>query len=130
MSVNEKIKTHDFYYKALMRLRPGAEFTLFDDLTLQWDSTDISQPTQDEIDNELTILEQERNEAIANKPSKRIRAKRDSLLTNTDWVVIKYKELGKEVPAAWKNYRQALRDITEQEGFPHDVTFPEEPTES
>jgi len=59
-----------------------------------------------------------------------VRGKRDRLLTNTDWVVVKYKELGKAVPAAWKTYRQALRDITEQEGFPHDVTFPEEPTES
>ena len=62
--------------------------------------------------------------------SNEMRSERDRLLTNTDWVVIKYKELGKAVPAAWKSYRQALRDITEQEGFPHDVTFPEEPTES
>jgi len=26
-----------------------------------------------------------------------------------------------------KTYRQALRDITTQEGFPHNITWPEKP---
>ena len=28
----------------------------------------------------------------------------------------------------WNAYRQALRDITNQTGFPWDVTFPQQPT--
>jgi len=27
----------------------------------------------------------------------------------------------------WSTYRQALRDITEQEGFPYQVTWPTKP---
>lgn len=30
--------------------------------------------------------------------------------------------------AAWAAYRQALRDITSQPGFPHDIQWPEMPT--
>lgn len=31
---------------------------------------------------------------------------------------------------AWAGYRQALRDLPQQEGFPFDVRFPEKPEES
>lgn len=41
-----------------------------------------------------------------------IRAKRDTLLSDTDWVVTKAMEMGTPVPAVWRTYRQALRDIT------------------
>ena len=42
---------------------------------------------------------------------KRIRTQRTRLLAETDWVVIKARENGGQVPAAWKTYRVALRDI-------------------
>jgi len=42
-----------------------------------------------------------------------LRATRDALLNETDWIVIKAKETGTTIPTAWKTYRQALRDITE-----------------
>jgi hypothetical protein len=29
--------------------------------------------------------------------------------------------------AAWAKYRQALRDISEQDGFPENVSYPEKP---
>jgi len=32
------------------------------------------------------------------------------------------------VPDAWKTYRQALRDVPTQSGFPTDVTWPVEPS--
>jgi len=53
-----------------------------------------------------------------------IRNKRNQLLTDTDWVVTKSIEQQKPVPKEWKNYRQALRDITLQSGFPEQVEFP------
>ena len=28
---------------------------------------------------------------------------------------------------AWKNYRQALLDVTNQDGFPNDITWPTKP---
>jgi hypothetical protein len=57
----------------------------------------------------------------------RHRAKRDRLLAESDWVVIKAAELDEPVPGPWSAYRQALRDITEQEDFPQSVTWPEKP---
>jgi len=56
-----------------------------------------------------------------------IRSRRDSLLQDTDWIVIKSYECGQNIPAEWELYRQALRDITEQTGFPYEVTWPTRP---
>lgn len=57
-----------------------------------------------------------------------VRAQRDALLAKSDWVTVRAKELGQDVPLAWYNYRGDLRQIPEQDGFPHNVTFPEEPS--
>ena len=59
--------------------------------------------------------------------SRFVRNKRDELLNETDWVVIKSNETGKPLSAAWKTYRQDLRDITTQQGFPYDITWPTKP---
>jgi hypothetical protein len=56
-----------------------------------------------------------------------IRSRRDSLLAETDWIVIKSYERGQNIPAEWELYRQALRDITAQAGFPYEVTWPTKP---
>lgn len=56
-----------------------------------------------------------------------IRSRRDGLLQETDWIVSKSYEAGEPVPDAWVSYRQALRDITAQEGFPYSVTWPTKP---
>lgn len=57
-----------------------------------------------------------------------IRMERDRRLTATDWVVLRAADQGEPVPQAWLDYRQALRDITEQQGFPTEVVWPEAPT--
>lgn len=56
-----------------------------------------------------------------------VRARRDQLLLDCDWVTVRAVELGQEVPADWAAYRAALRDIPEQPGFPRSVTWPAEP---
>jgi hypothetical protein len=56
-----------------------------------------------------------------------IRSRRDSLLADTDWLVIKAYERSENIPAEWELYRQALRDITEQAGFPYEVQWPTKP---
>jgi len=56
-----------------------------------------------------------------------IRSRRDSLLQETDWVVIMHTEKGTNIPMEWEVYRQALRDITSQEEFPFNVTWPTPP---
>lgn len=42
---------------------------------------------------------------------RRLRFHRDRLLTACDWVVVKARETNTNVPAKWRNYRQALRDL-------------------
>ena len=64
---------------------------------------------------------------------RRIREQRDDLLAQSDWVVTKAVEqnaadgLGINVPTVWITYRQALRDIPAQAGFPTDITWPTKP---
>lgn len=55
------------------------------------------------------------------------RTQRDTLLAQTDWVVTRAMERAEPVPAAWAGYRQALRDVPAQEGFPATVVWPEAP---
>lgn len=57
--------------------------------------------------------------------SKFMRDKRNQLLADTDWVTIKALETGAP-SAAWLAYRQALRDLPNQTGFP-DIDFPVPP---
>lgn len=56
-----------------------------------------------------------------------IRARRNTLLSASDWIVPYHLERGQAVPQEWQDYRQALRDITAQGGFPYSVTWPTKP---
>lgn len=56
-----------------------------------------------------------------------LRSKRDLLLASTDWIVTASYERNEPVPEAWATYRQALRDVPQQAGFPTDVLWPTEP---
>jgi hypothetical protein len=56
-----------------------------------------------------------------------MRAERDRLLAESDWVVAKAYEQQTPVPDAWVDYRQKLRDVPTQQGFPYDIIWPEQP---
>lgn len=53
-----------------------------------------------------------------------IRAERNRKLTASDWTQVDDAPVDK---AAWATYRQALRDVPLQSGFPWDVNWPTEP---
>jgi len=55
------------------------------------------------------------------------RTKRDKLLLDCDWVAVKSFETSTDIPAAFTTYRQALRDITAQTGFPLTIEWPTQP---
>ena len=55
--------------------------------------------------------------------AKAVRAERDQKLKDTDWMGMSDVTMS----ADWATYRQALRDVPTQEGFPHTVTWPTEP---
>ena len=59
--------------------------------------------------------------------AKAVRADRDRRLAECDWVVIKNLELNQNIPGVWEVYRQGLRDVPAQAGFPHDITWPAKP---
>jgi hypothetical protein len=66
-------------------------------------------------------------EAIAAKDTeqaKAIRSQRTDKLKDSDWTQVADAPVDK---AAWATYRQALRDITAQPGFPWDTQWPDAP---
>ena len=73
------------------------------------------------------LVEAEVARLIAEQPAKEARAERDRLLAKSDWVTIRATDTGDPVPTEWQTYRQALRDITEQTGFPEEIEWPQEP---
>jgi hypothetical protein len=54
-------------------------------------------------------------------------ATRDALLSQTDWIVIRAVDQGTPIPTDWQTYRQALRDITNQTGYPLNIVWPVAP---
>jgi hypothetical protein len=53
-----------------------------------------------------------------------IRSQRNDLLAASDWTQVADAPVDQ---SAWATYRQALRDIPQQSGFPNNVTWPEGP---
>lgn len=53
-----------------------------------------------------------------------VRADRNAKLSASDWTQVADAPVDK---AAWATYRQALRDISGQDGFPWTITWPEQP---
>ena len=56
--------------------------------------------------------------------AKSVRATRDAKLAECDWTQVADAPVDK---AVWATYRQALRDVTAQTGFPWTVTWPDKP---
>jgi hypothetical protein len=80
------------------------------------------------FDTEEKTAEEQRLEyrsRIDQRVAESIRSQRDKLLQETDWT--QNRDVILENDAEWVTYRQALRDITLQDGFPHNVIWPEKP---
>jgi hypothetical protein len=56
-----------------------------------------------------------------------IKGQRNRLLEQSDWRVVKATDTGIPISQSWKDYRQALRDITTQTD-PFNITWPVAPT--
>lgn len=69
--------------------------------------------------NEITFTAEEKLD--------RLRAKRNSMLGETDWIVTMHTEKGSAIPDVWKTYREELRNITNSATSLDDVTWPEKP---
>ncbi len=56
-----------------------------------------------------------------------VRKRRNELLCECDWTQNADVPLAEYERMLWKKYRQALRDISSQSGFPYNVVFPKRP---
>ena len=92
---------------ALNVLRPDAKWVvrgLPPNEVIEWNDTEQTQPTEDEINAKLAELK-------SAEPFKLLRIERNRRLVETDWTQLKDIDLDLIRERNWKNYRQALRDL-------------------
>ena len=57
-----------------------------------------------------------------------VRSIRSERLRSSDWTQVMDSPLSPELKSQWSAYRQSLRDIPSQSGFPGNVSWPQEPS--
>ena len=62
-------------------------------------------------------------DSVITASTTKVRAERDVLLAASDKMA-----LADRITDDWRNYRQALRDVPSQAGFPNTITWPTEPS--
>ena len=82
--------------------------------------------TTDESGNVTTAIEHETAYKASKdaEQAKSVRASRGEKLKDCDWTQVADAPVDK---AVWATYRQALRDVTTQTGFPWTITWPDAP---
>ena len=80
----------------------------------------LTLPSDSDIDAKIAELD-------VSEPLAELRAERNAKLAETDWEIVRHKELGTNIPTALKTYRQSLRDITKDYTSLSDVVWPEKP---
>jgi len=90
----------------------------------------VYKQTQDGLvaltDEEESALVAERAAEANEHPSKEVRNERNLKLAETDWTQMP--DYNGSNKSAWATYRQSLRDVPAQSGFPNDITWPSEPS--
>ena len=105
----------------------NAQFTATGSITALVDGVQMSIPADAGNRHYAAMLEQGITPAPYVEPAptaEQVRAERDRLLAESDWTQITDAPVDQ---AAWAVYRQELRDVPQQAGFPHDVVWPTEP---
>ena len=108
----------DFLHEVIIEVNDSDEHYI-----AGWNIEGTAQPT----DAQLNAVESDANATESADKLNYLRKIRNAKLAETDWVVTMHKELGTNIPAAWKTYRQALRDITDTYTSLDDVVWPEKP---
>lgn len=90
-----------------------------------YDSYRIELSNEVDIEANYDELLKQAKEFEYNELAKEVRARRDLLLEATDKDCLSDRTPSEDIV----KYRQELRDITKQEGFPYEVVFPTKPTD-
>ena len=101
--------------RAIHALRPNAEWVLRGD-NLEWLDTSQTEPTEAEITTKVSELQ-------AAEPLSLLREERNRLIAETDW----WATSDRTMTQAETDYRQALRDITDNYSSLDTVVWPTKP---
>ena len=97
----------------------------FADATEVWDSESFDIESDKVI---WTLIKRDKTaeelQAEADQKAELWRIERNARLAESDWTQVADAPVDK---AAWATYRQALRDITTQDGFPGSIEWPTQP---
>ena len=72
----------------------------------------------------ITTLTEDQQAVLTTNKAKSARESRNTKLSECDWTQVADAPVDKTV---WATYRQALRDVTTQSGFPWEITWPTQP---
>jgi len=76
----------------------------------------------------VIALSAEELQQVEDNAAASVRATRNEKLTASDWTQMTDSPLSDSDKTAWATYRQSLRDLPTASGFPHTMTWPEEPS--
>ena len=93
-------------HEAIIKLYPSVKSVVGEDPPVAYDANG------DVVSWDATAVAAKEKELLDASKLGWLRHERNLKLTETDWVITMHKELGTNIPAAWKTYRQELRDIT------------------
>ena len=107
-------------------------FDLFNLRQAIWENQNIAfGELTDDLKNDLGIIEENydpRDDWSVEQWESSVRAERDSLLAESDYFVMPDYPASEKDLGAVRQYRQSLRDISKQSGFPKTTVFPEKPS--
>lgn len=122
VQISHKSRTaHDNKMRQILQQLVAAEHELYKEVAVNDESGNKIATTVEEIPQPTEAEKRAKKEA-------EVRAKRDYLISQTDYLLQPDYPISAEDLEKVKAYRQALRDIPEQKGFPENVTWPEEVT--
>ena len=96
----------------------------------QYDAYVLTEPCRDTLEQEITdqydLWLQKAKDADRQQQALQVRQRRNRLLSQCDWTQMP--DVDSNIAQGVRDYRQALRDIPQQEQFPYDVQWPSSPS--
>lgn len=113
-------------YRLMTEINHGTEEQpdiqqIFSGVTLGWSEANEELAKREAYNGEYTIED-------VPETADEARTKRDKLLADTDWTQVLDAPIDVATRESYRAYRQALRDLPEQDGFPGTITWPELPS--
>jgi hypothetical protein len=75
---------------------------------------------------EVQPISEEEMLILTNQEEISVRIERNRRLSSTDWTQLS--DVPESIKTSWSSYRQLLRDIPQQNGFPWNVVWPDKPS--